>query len=456
MDVLDSRGGGIVLTGATKTQFGIAILGLSAVLVCATSVDARAQVAGRVRISVSSPDEIVVQAESSVPLRSWSFRNAYAGVLGIGERVERFRANDSETRKTAAGEFRSDVETTRISYALRLPRPSAAEIAHVTWLTEDHGLLMFADLLPQELETVSAEFILPSGWTVQSAITPDANGRYQVLEPEDAVFFLGRSIRKTSKKELESFVSGTWPFKDSTVMDAATRVMKKYLGLTGFRLLGRPVVMIAPLPVATGSTKWRAETRGSTVVLLIDPQARSNNWKGQLEIIFAHEILHLWVPNSLKLQGDYDWFFEGFTLYSALVTALELKAINFGEFLNTLTRVYDSYLSRADDLSLIDASERRWTGAASFVYDKGMLVAFLYDLTLRKESGGKVTLADCYRRLFSRGVAEPASGNDVIIGLLSSTPATADFAKKYVEGSTHLELDSVLKELRTDRMRLFK
>jgi hypothetical protein len=451
MDVLDSGSGGIVLRGAIKTQSGMAILGLAVALVCLTSIDTRAQVAGRVRISVSSPDEIAVHAESSVPLRSWSFRNAYAGVLGIAERVEQFRVNDSEGQKIVAGEFRSSFQATRIGYKLRLPRPSAAEVAHATWLTEDHGFLMFSDLLPQEFGTVSAEFILPSGWTVQSAITPDANGHYQVGEPENAVFFVGRSIRKASKKESESFITGTWPFKDSTAVNAAARVMKKYLALTGFRLPVTSAVMIAPLPVATGSTRWRAETRGSTVVLLIDPQARIDNWKGQLEIIFTHELLHLWVPNSLRLQGDYDWFFEGFTLYIALVTALEMKIINFREYLDTLGRVYDSYLSYPENISLLDASERRWTGAGTLVYDKGMLVAFLYDLALRKESGGKATLADRYRELFSLPTTRQADGNEVIIRLLSSTPATADFAKTYIEGSTHLELESELKKLSTHR-----
>ena len=48
------------------------------------------------------------------------------------------------------------------------------------------------------------------------------------------------------------------------------------------------------------------------------------------------------MPNSLKLEGDYDWFFEGFTLYTALRTALELAVIDFKEMLNTLGRVYDS------------------------------------------------------------------------------------------------------------------
>jgi len=203
-------------------------------------------------------------------------------------------------------------------------------------------------------------------------------------------------------------------------------------------------VMIAPLPVKVGHIKWRAETRGATVVLLIDPDADFKNWVGQLGVIFTHELLHLWVPNTLKLEGDYDWFFEGFTLYTALQTALKLKIINFKEYLDTLARVYDSYISYADDLSLIEASERRWTTPGSLVYDKGMLVAFLYDLKIRKASGGATTLASRYRELFGGRVAANASGNEAIIALLDSPPAMNGFAKSYVEGLAKLELEQVL------------
>jgi predicted metalloprotease with PDZ domain len=255
---------------------------------------------------------------------------------------------------------------------------------------------------------------------------------------------VGRSIRKASKKEFDTFLTGTWPFKDSVATKAGSRVLEKCLELTGFALPARPVLMIAPLPVSTGATKWRAQTRGSTVLVLMDPQASITNWKGQLEIIFSHEVLHLWVPNSLQLRGDYDWFFEGFTLYTALLTALDLKAIDFREYLDTLARVYDSYISYPNVLSLIEASERRWTHPWPVVYDKGMLVAFLYDLVLRKGSGGKTTLASRYRELFSAGAADRADGNDVIISLLSSTPEAADLARDYISGKKDLELDRYL------------
>ena len=446
--------GGIVLTAARKTQSSIVILSLCAVFICLTSFTVRAQSLTRVRITINSPHEIAIEANLAVPSRSWSFRNAYAGALDIAERIDGFRANGALARKLAVGEFRSEQNAGTIDYLVRVRRPLPAHAAQLTWLADDHGFLMFADLLPQAIEAFTVEFVLPSGWKIHSSLAPEENGEYHVFEPEDAVFFVGRSIRKSSKKELDSYVTGTWSFKDSVAIKAATRVMEKYLELTGFALPARPVVMIAPMPVTSDVTKWRAQTRGSTVVVLMDPQAPIVNWKGQLEIIFTHEVLHLWVPNSLQLQGDYDWFFEGFTLYTALLTALDLKAIDFREYADTLRRVYESYSSYSDSLSLIEASARRWTSPWPVVYDKGMLVAFLFDLLLRKESRGKTTLASLYRELFGRPAADRGNGNEVIIRLLSSSPAAADLARKYIEGSSPLEVEPALKELQADKSRL--
>jgi predicted metalloprotease with PDZ domain len=202
--------------------------------------------------------------------------------------------------------------------------------------------------------------------------------------------------------------------------------------------------MIAPLPVtSTGRSEWKAETRGSTVVLLANPK-KFHSWRNQLAIIFSHEMFHLWVPNSLKLQGDYDWFFEGFTLYTALLTVRELGNVDFKETLNTLARVYDVYISQPDEKSLIEASETRWTSPFTNVYVEGMLVAFLYDLKIRKESGGRLTLADRYRELFSRRFAANTNANEAIIAVLDSAPAMSGFARVYIESNTRLELERVL------------
>ena len=418
------------------------------VLVCINVASAQERLSGHVTISISGPGQIRVEAMLSEPMNSWSFRNAYAGVLGVAERIEDFRAFDADVRKVAVGEYRSEQKARRISYTVKLSKPTLADVSHFSWLVDDGGFLMLADLIPQEVRSLSAGFVLPPDWAVASSWPRNVDEIYEVAEPEKAVFSVGRAVRTSSTTiagmSLDVTLSGKWPFKERDALEAATSVMQKYLALTGFRLPDRSAIMIAPLPIRDPKTDWKAETRGSTVVLLINPDFKVRRWKPQFTVIFAHEILHLWVPNSLKLDGDYDWFFEGFTLYTALRTSLELRAIDFKEYLNTLARVYDGYRANPDTLSLIEESERRWTSSGSPVYLKGMLVAFLYDLMIRKETAGQRTLADSYRDLFSRRLTDGADGNEAIISVLGSTPVSRQFIKAYVENSTAVELDKVL------------
>ena len=392
----------------------------------------------------------------TAPARSWSFRNAYANALGIAERVEDFRAfgesgQDARVKKNAVGEYRSELDATRISYTVKLSEPRPEHLPYVSWLDGERGILMFADLVPIDIENLSCKFTLPTGWSVESSVTPDATAQYNVSEPLKAVFLVGSLIRKRSNTVdgmlLDSVVSGVWDFKDDDAWKTAARVMQKHFALTGFRLPNKSVVMIAPLPVATENHFWKAETRGSTVVLLVNPAKRKEMWTGQLGVIFTHEMLHLWVPNALKLEGDYDWFFEGFTMYVALRTALELKFIKFDGFLNTLGGSYKYYVEHPDELSLVEASETRWTITSGFthVYIKAMLVAFLYDLMLRKESGGKETLANRYRELFNGGVTDGANGNEAIIRVLGSSPALRDFTKEFIEKKRPLKLEEVVR-----------
>ena len=140
----------------------------------------------------------------------------------------------------------------------------------------------------------------------------------------------------------------------------------------------------------------------ASVVLLLGRNASGRALLARLGVVLAHELFHLWVPNGLGLQGDYDWFFEGFTLYQALLTCLRLNLIKFDDYLDTMARVYDSFRSQPDHdkLSLIEASERRWTAHPSFVYDKGMLVAFIHDLRLRQLTRNGTSAADIYPQLF--------------------------------------------------------
>jgi hypothetical protein len=409
-----------------------------------------------IKISIKEPSDLTIEAEMPQPGREWSFRNAYAGALNLADRIDNFEVLDTAqeilpVRKMTAGEYRTDQPAQRIRYTINASSRAASEVAHVTWLSADYGCLLLADLLPTLFDGLELriELKLPPQWSAQFSGSTDDNGRVIVRKPEEAAFVVGPNLKKLSQsingQRFNLALIGNWKVSDEAIMESARRVFAHYLQLTEHKLSSEPLLIVAPYRFSGGNS-WRAQTRGANVVLAMDPSASFRNWKGQLSVIFTHEFLHLWVPNSLDLKGDYDWFFEGFTLYEALITSSQLKLIDFQEYLDTLARVYDSYLSYPNDLSLIEASERRWTSSFPLVYDKGMLVALQYDLMVRTESEGQSSLSDLYPRLLSLSPTQANDANRAIIGLLDSSVSGSEFSSRYVEKKGSLDLTSSLRQ----------
>jgi predicted metalloprotease with PDZ domain len=80
------------------------------------------------------------------------------------------------------------------------------------------------------------------------------------------------------------------------------------------------------------------------------------------------------------------------------------------------------------------------------VYNKGMLVAFLYDLTLRQRSNGKRTLDDAYRELFRRyhATEQQRDGNAAVLAVLNSQTEMQDFTRRFVESAGTVDLASLI------------
>jgi predicted metalloprotease with PDZ domain len=290
---------------------------------------------------------------------------------------------------------------------------------------------------------------VPSGWTVASNVSKQGS-QFSTDDPETAVFLAGPSLhekrRQLAATELSIITSGKWPFSEGDATKVAEEILQEYSRVTRFALKRNAVLMLVPYPDEAGPGSWSAETRGNVVVLLLGRNAKRKKVLSRLGIVLSHELFHLWVPNSLKLEGDYDWFFEGFTLYQALRMDLRLGLISFDDYLETIAGAYDSYRSSVerDRLSLLEASARRWTTSSSLVYEKGMLVAFIYDLSLRKLTDCRASLDDVYAELFRLSATGQRSANETIIGVLSEREELKSFAKDYIESAGNIDLDSLV------------
>src|SRR5436309_2759206 len=89
--------------------------------------------------AVPESNRVVIEG-SCAPTKGWSFRDSYAGILGLGGRVEGLRLFDSAGieipyRKMAPGQFASEASASRFQYEVRLtPSAAPSEAVKISWL----------------------------------------------------------------------------------------------------------------------------------------------------------------------------------------------------------------------------------------------------------------------------------------------------------------------------------
>lgn len=438
---------------------------LLSILAAATSLCHAKSLEARISVLSLSPARVQVEGETPSPTKVWSFRNGYASLMGLAERIENLKLADADgvevpVQKLAPGEYEAARAATRWRYEIKLDPPLlSSDAIYASWIANERGFLMLGDLLPQTKregqaagDTVLINLSLPATWTAVSNETKRGNWQFEVADKENAVFYIGSNLRERREQvgamAFTVVTNGTWAFSDNDVMDMAADILKHYHATVGVAPHERVMLMLSPFPRPVTPGRWSAETKGKTVVLLSGQWSTKINGLAHLSAPLTHELFHLWVPNGLSLDGNYDWFYEGFTVYLALYTAVRLGLLTFEDFLFTLSRGYDAYASASDrnNLSLLEASQRRWTGSTMLVYRKGMLVAFLYDFSLRYASKGKQSLDSVYRALFlqSKKVGTRSDGNNTIIPVLKSQTGMQDFIHRYVESADEIELQSLI------------
>src|SRR6059058_2618582 len=115
-------------------------------IACFDGATAEAQVNKvTIRVVVSAQSHIVVEAECA-PTSVWSFRDSYAGIVGLGNRVrslKAFAANGAEVtvRQIAPGQFESSAAAVRFAYELNSAPPLIPlDASRISWVNEQRGL----------------------------------------------------------------------------------------------------------------------------------------------------------------------------------------------------------------------------------------------------------------------------------------------------------------------------
>jgi predicted metalloprotease with PDZ domain len=318
---------------------------------------------------------------------------------------------------------------------------------------------MLNDLLPQSKSakpvTAKVTIEVPAGWNI-STNEMSGNGKnvFDVKHIEKAVFLVGKSWRETSatvdKTNLNLVIAGNdWQFTDDEASAMAGSILQEYRKIFGSIPVSKAKIFLLPFACETSQTdRWRAETRGDTITVVSGIIPLRSQALQRLHEQLRHEIFHLWIPNALNLSGNYDWFFEGFAVYQALRTGVEVNQIRFDDFLNTLARAYD-LAAQNQSAPLIEISNKRWANPGVSVYGKGMIVAFLCDAALLRESKGKRSLSDVFREIYQKhrypNVSQDA--NSALLAVLKSHAELRAIVSDYIQGTAKIDWQKELNSL---------
>jgi predicted metalloprotease with PDZ domain len=405
------------------------------------------------------------------------FADQFAGLTRLSERIFALKVRDSGGAALPL-EIRGDGRyfltlsgrepQLTISYDLRLARAlDPAQYALASSLGPEAGFLMLADALPQvcaEAESgcgeaanpVRLQMHAPDGWQV--ATTEERRGEFfEITDPQRAVFFLGRLREQevsAGEMKLRVMTAGAWSFADDRAARLAEAIAREQAALIGSREQGDFLVTLAPFPLPLTGLRSSALTRGRTVVLLLNAADDPARTLAHYQRHLAHELFHFYLPNAFRVRENFDWFWEGFTRYIALTTLLRQRLLTLRDYLDALGEEYEAYAANPlrARLSLIAASPDKFAGPASYelVYRKGMLVAALYDLELRWQSGGRRSLMDVMRALYQDYARSGREiGNREVLAELgkagdsegsNSSSTFARFIRDYIEGTREIDL----------------
>jgi hypothetical protein len=418
----------------------------------------------------SSPSNVIVEGkflkENFVQSdKNWSFANSAVGAENLGARILDFNLKDKNGgaivfKKFNDGEYLAEMQANAWRYHINLnPLPNVAAMAHVSWISGEQGILMLDDLLPQfgagRNEPVSAniKFELPKEWKIISSEKRSGENSFFVLNIEKAIFLIGKNWREkeisVDNTSLNFVVSGEWNFSDEEAVKMAGDIFGEYRKLFGETVNPKAQISLVHFPKQTKFGLWEAETRGTNLTILSSDMPFKTLSLQRLHEQLRHEIFHLWIPNNLALTGNYDWFYEGFTVYQSLKTGLQTNQIRFEDFLATLSEAYNIDNLQTQKVSLIEASKNRWNGANPQVYSRGMTAAFLCDVALLRASKGKRAISNVFQEIYSkhRVPNKPENGNAAILRILENYKELRPIAEKYIKGAGKVDWQTDLESI---------
>lgn len=405
------------------------------------------------------------------------FADEFAGMQRLSERIYSLRiseANGSRLTPEIHGlgiyflSLNEREETITLSYEMRLGRAlDPGSYPLTSSLGPEAGFLLLDDVVPrlcvagendceEKPDRVRLKIVPPEAWRIATT-EQQHDGFFDVPDQSRAIFFLGQLREQTldvNGVQLRVAVAGQWSFSEGQAARLAAGIASEQASIMGGLPSDRRqepfLVTLAPYPIPLTGLRSSALTRHHTVVMMLNQNDNPARTFAHYSRHLAHEMFHFYLPGSFNIRENFDWFWEGFTRYVALVTLQRLRAFSLRQYLDALSDEYESYASNPmrTRLSLVAASPDKFANLANYelVYRKGMLVAGLYDLELRWQSDGKKNVMEVMRGLYQNyGLRGRETGNREVIAELQKAGNFERFIRDNIEGTREIDLAVTLK-----------
>ena len=398
-----------------------------------------------VRIRADEPSIAIVEGQFSNGRspQSLYFLDQLGSLKGLERRISNVRFADRDGKKMEAPLVNGHYLTSNVvGWAYRAdisPADDRFAAAHVSRSDARGAILVLDDILPQmpsDSRSAKVKFELPASWKIATSERRVGENTYFAENFEKSVFTAGPALRaktvRAGRAELSIGITGDWLFTDDEAVKMAISVFADYERIFGETPAEKIQIVITPFPGTVPVGQWEAGSRGTSITIVSSDMPFKNQSLQRLHEQLRHEIFHLWVPNGIKLTGNYDWFYEGFALYTSLKIAVAANRIRFDDMLETLGRAYDIGGRQFND-SLIGLSKSRWSGSNTSVYARGLLIAFLCDIAMLDGSKGKRSIDNLLRTVFDRHRSSPShEANAAILNILRSHEPLKELVDRYI------------------------
>jgi len=414
----------------------------------------------RVSRSIGIDCEIEGLAPGRAALR---FRDRFAGIDRLSERIYGIRLTAGGNRIPleirGSGLYLMPVEDRgaplRLSWEMRLARPlDPSQYALTSSLGAQAAILHPADLLPRICSAASEDCLEvplrlevkpPDGW---KTIVAGRSGEQEIDDLSKAVVLMGDFRERefsVGSMRLRAAVAGLWSFTDEEIFGLAESIAVEQSAMIESREKGDYLVTLAPFPLPLTGLRSSGICAGGNAVLLLNEGNAPQQSLGLLSRHLAHEMFHYYLPNAFRVRENFDWFWEGFTRYAALLTLTRRGLLDLGGYLDSIGEEYESYFHNplSAHRSLIAASSEKFSNQAmtDLVYRKGTLVAALFDLEVRRQSRGSSSIIDALKSLYrNHAITGKPIGNREVLDELSRPGEFSDLIRNDIEGVREIDL----------------